>query len=272
MKIYRMLLIAFALAPILLSAQDHAAVKPAAGATVEKPADKGKAAALDLKQVTARLEANVSKINTLQSKFTQEVKSEQFGKTLSSGGGELFYAKPGKMAWHYTAPEEHWYITDGKIFWDYLPATKQAMTLKLDEAFETNLPKSFLFGMGKLSEQFEVAFHPDQVEDNPQVYHLVLTPKRDQDKVMIGILELSVDPKTFLVAQAKLKDPMGNASTMIFSGMRLNQKIDDKIFQFTPPKGVEVIKAPPPEPAGKPPANPKSGGTKTTMQKGAEKK
>jgi len=278
MKFYRLVLGAFALAPLLLHAQtnpkpqDQATVKTVAGATAEKPAEKTKVAGPDLKQVLARLEANVSKTNSLQSKFSQEVRSEQFGKVLSSGGGELFYAKPGKMAWHYTAPEEHWYITDGKVFWDYLPAIRQAMMLKLDEAFSSNLPKSFLFGMGKLSEQFVIAFHPDQVQGDPQVYHLVLTPKRDQDKVIIGILELSVDSKTFQVAQAKLKDPMGNESAMTFSGMKVNPKIDAKIFQFTPPKGVEVIKAPAPEPARKPPATPKSGGAKSTGQKGAEKK
>jgi outer membrane lipoprotein-sorting protein len=148
------------------------------------------------------------------------------------------------MAWRYAAPEEHWYIMDGKVFWDYLPATKQAMMLKLDDALSSNLPRSFLFGMGKLSSEFDIVFHPDQARKDPKVFRLVLTPKREQDKIMIGILELSIDPKTFLVAQAKLKDAMGNESTMTFSEIKINPKIDAKVFVFTPPKGVEVIKAP----------------------------
>jgi outer membrane lipoprotein carrier protein len=280
MRDLRLLCAVLLVAPLLLLAQvnpqpaGQATVSP--GAIEEKTLEKPKTPGLELKQVVAKLEANVGQISTLQSKFSQEVRSQQFGKTLSSGGGELFFAKPGKMTWHYTAPEEHWYITDGKVFWDYLPSAKQAMMVKLDEALASNLPKSFLFGMGKLSEQFSVQFHPDQSESDPKVYHLILTPKKEQDKVMIGILELVIDSKSFLVQQARLKDPMGNESIMTFSQMKVNPRVDEKIFQFAPPPGVEVIK-PQAEAAQKKPSGAKTGAkagekTKSTGQKGAEKK
>jgi len=210
---------------------------------------------LSLDRVVERLDENFRKISAYQAGFKQEVKSEQFGKIISQGQGELKYLKPGRMVWHYTAPEEHWYITDGKLFWDYLPQTRQAMKLEIDQALASSLPKTFLFGLGKLDEQFDLAFSPDQEKSNPSVYHLVLTPKRDEDKIMIGTLSLLFDAKTFLVRRADLKDSMGNQNSLIFSGIKVNPKIDPGIFQFKPPEGVEVITAPA---AGEAPA---AGGT-----------
>jgi hypothetical protein len=85
-------------------------------------------------QVVQKLETNFEGIKSYQARFEQEVKSEQFGRSLTKGSGELFYVKPGKMVWHYNQPEEHWYITNGQIFWDYLPSMKQVMEITLDQA------------------------------------------------------------------------------------------------------------------------------------------
>jgi len=228
---------------------------------------------ISLEQVVARLDENFAGINTYQAKFEQEILSEQFDKTISKGAGELRYSKPGKMWWHYTKPEQRYYITDGKLLWDYLPSYQQAMKMKLDEALSSNLPKSFLFGMGKLKDQFEIAFAPDQAKTNPEVYHLLLNPRKDQDRAIIGTVELFVDPKTFLVQQAKLKDAMGNQNTLRFSEIKVNAQVPNKIFSFTPAQGVEVIQAPE-EPPARPGAKPKPGsaGVQKNPEKGVEKK
>jgi outer membrane lipoprotein carrier protein len=226
-------------------------------------------AGLSLEQVTARLEQNFAGINTYQARFEQEVLSEQFGKVISKGRGELRYMKPGKMWWHYEQPEERYYITDGKVLWDYLPSYKQAMKMKLDEVLSSSLPKSFLFGMGKLEEQFEMAFAPDQADSNPEFYHLLLNPKKEQDRVVIGTVELFIDPKTFLVKEARLKDAVGNQNILRFSEIKVNVPMSAKIFSFTPGKGVEVIAAPEEPPVR---SGPGSAGGQKTMEKGAEKK
>jgi len=93
----------------------------------------------ELKMVISRLEDNYNKIKTYSAQFEQEVSQSQFARTISQGRGELFYSKPGKMVWHYTEPEEHWYITDGKTFWDYLPSLKQVLVLSIDQNLKSGL-------------------------------------------------------------------------------------------------------------------------------------
>jgi len=204
--------------------------------------------ALTLDQVVKKLEQNFESIRSYQARFEQEVRSEQFGRSLTKGSGELFYVKPGKMVWHYQSPEEHWYITNGRLFWDYLPSVKQALEMKLDQAISSNLPKGFLFGMAKLSDQFTIAFDPAHPDDKDGKYHLQLTPKKEEDRILIGTLELAVDAKTFLVKEAKLRDSLGNVNELKFLDLKVNPKIDEKMFNFTVPTGVEKISPPGSEP------------------------
>jgi outer membrane lipoprotein carrier protein len=228
---------------------------------------------LTLDQVVSGLDDNFQKISAYQASFTQEITSEQFGKTISKGAGELSYSKPGKMAWRYTSPEQHLYITDGKTLWDYAPASKQAMKMKLDEALSSNLPKSFLFGMGKLKDQFDLSFAADQAKDKVSVYHLLLTPKKEEDRAALGVIELFVDAKTMLVQEAITKDLMGNQNILRFSNIKVNPRIDPKIFVFTPGKDVEVLN--PSEESPAPPEKlntPAKSGTQNKVQKGAEEK
>jgi len=224
---------------------------------------------LSLEQVVSKMDENFARINSYSAKFDQEVLSEQFGKAISRGAGELLFRKPGKMSWRYNSPEPHLYVTDGKVLWDYLPSAKQAMKLELDQALSSPLPKSFLFGMGRLREQFEVSFAPGQAQAAPAVYHLLLSPRKEEDRAVLGIVELKVDAKTFLVREAQLKDAMGNVNVLRFSAIKVNPGIDPKVFKFTPPKGVEVISPPGFSPREKP--KPKSG-TQTKPEKGADKK
>lgn len=196
-------------------------------------------AELSAEQIVQKLEENFATINTYQAKFDQEIRSESFGRSLTKGSGEILYAKPGKMVWHYLKPEEHWYITDGKTFWDYLPSANYVMELKLDQAIPGNLPKGFLFGMAKISDQFSSALSP--LQNDNQDYLLILIPKKEEDRILLGSLELLVDRKNFLVKEAKLRDSLGNENHLKFMNIKINQKIDQKIFNFKIPKGTQKI-------------------------------
>jgi len=198
---------------------------------------------LTVSQVISKLEQNFEQTKTYQAKFEQEVRSEQFGRSLSRGKGEVYYSKPGKMHWHYTEPEEHFYIMDGKTLWDYLPSAKQVLEVPIDEALSSNLPKSFLFGMTKISEQFEVSFAPKEHQTKDS-YRLVLVAKKEQDRIILGTMELLVEAKTFLVKEAKLRDSLGNENLLRFSEIKVNPKIDEKMFTFKPKEGVSVLQAP----------------------------
>jgi outer membrane lipoprotein carrier protein len=39
----------------------------------------------------------------------------------------------------------------------------------------------------------------------------------------------------------QMRDSLGQKTDITFGGIKLNGKIADSVFQFTPPKGVDVI-------------------------------
>jgi len=197
-----------------------------------------------LEEVVAKLEENYRQIKTYSARFEQEVRNQQFGRLLSRGQGELYYSKPGKMVWHYTEPEEHWYITNGKTFWDYLPSVKQVLVMSVDEALSSNIPKSFLFGMGELKKDFDISFDPNSSQPSAGLFSLKLVPKKERDRLILGTIILKVDDKSFLVKEASLIDQLGNENILRFKDIKVNPKIDEKIFEFKVPEGVEVIHPP----------------------------
>ena len=213
---------------------------------------------LPLEEVVSRLQKNYDKIDTYQAEFSQEVSSTSFGRTISQGRGRVTFQKPGKMCWQYSEPEEHHYITDGKTLWDYLPGEKQVVIMEISEVFKQAIPRAFLFGMGSLNEQFEISFHSGRIVDSAGNYWLDLVPKEEKDRQVLGRIQFRVDPKEFMVREAELLDALGNKNHLVFKDIQVNRKVDEKIFSFEAPEGVEVIKplelesAPPSDSSDKP--------------------
>ena len=58
---------------------------------------------------------------------------------------------------------------------------------------------------------------------------------------MLTRLILTVDGKDFLVRKAVLYDQFDNTVTMVFSRTVVNAGLQDRLFTFTPPKGVAVV-------------------------------
>jgi len=213
---------------------------------------------LSLDQVVDKVQANYDQAKTYSASFRQEIVNPSFGQAISQGQGEIRFQKPGKMVWKYEKPEAHVYVLNGNTLWDFYPGQKQAIHLSLDQALIENVPKSFLFGMGKLREQFELSFHAGRpVEDDGSI-KLDLAPKSEAARNALGTLVFTVAPKTFLVQEVEMTDSLGNLNHLWFENIKLNPTLDSKQFAWTPPKGVKVLSAESPKaPSGEKEAKPK---------------
>ncbi len=192
---------------------------------------------LTLDQVIEKLQKNYDRIETYKAKFDQEIFSMKQGRVVSEGKGEVLYKKPGKMVWHYTDPEEHLYINEGNTIWDYSPAQKEAYRLPVQES----VYKSFLLGLSELREDFEISFHSGTRKNSKGQYQLDLVARDKQERQVLGTLTLYVDPETFMVKSSESVDALGNTNHVVFKDIKLNEKIEDKKFKFSPPDGVKVI-------------------------------
>jgi outer membrane lipoprotein carrier protein len=213
---------------------------------------------LSLDQVVDKVQANYDQARTYSASFRQEIVSPSFGQAISSGKGEILYQKPGKMVWKYEKPEAHVYVLNGNTLWDYYPSEKRALHLSLDQALIENVPKSFLFGMGKLREQFELSFHAGRPVEADGSIKLDLVPKSEAARTALGTLVFTIAPKTFLVQEVEMTDSLGNLNHLWFEQIKLNPSLDPKQFAWTPPTGVKVLSAEnPPAASGAKEAKPK---------------
>jgi len=228
---------------VLLISISYAQDKPGESSD-EKPAESAvsdavSTAELNLDQVIEKLQENYGKIDTYQAEFKQQLSSTVQGKVISKGSGTVFYKKPGKMLWRYTAPEDHIFLTDGNTIWDYSPVDKEAYVLPVSD----RVYKSFLLGLGDIRKDFEVSFHSGRKKNKDGQYQLDLVPRSQVERETLGTITLYVDPESFMVKSTEMVDAFGNRNVMRFSDMELNVPLDDSVFKFEPPPGTQVIRS-----------------------------
>ncbi len=146
----------------------------------------------------------------------------------------MFFKKPGKMRWNFSQPAQL-LVSDGSFFWFYQPADKQVIKTPFHQAFRSNTPVSFLTGVGRLEDNFQVALQ----DSTPDTYLLQLTSKQEAEAV--GRLTLAVSTQTFDIVQATVTDPLGNTTRLRFTNINRNIPLDDSLFQFSIPPGVDII-------------------------------
>jgi outer membrane lipoprotein carrier protein len=211
-------------------------------ATAQAPAVAGPAPAaggarLDVKAVVAEVQKRYDGATDFRARFTQTMTSSTMGRKTNSAG-EVMFKKPGRMRWDYEKPEKSSYITDGGVLWLYEPDDKQAFKQKL-ESSQLPAALSFLTGKGKLATEFDIAFAGKSSYGSPGDYLLSLSPKAAQAQVK-SILFV-IDPRTFDVRESVITDGQGNVNDLVFADIRVNTRVPDALFKFTPPAGTRVI-------------------------------
>ena len=188
---------------------------------------------LDAKAVTAEVQKRYDGAADFRARFTQTLTSAALGRKTNSSG-EVTFKKPGRMRWDYEKPDKSSYVTDGGVLWLYEPDDKQAFKQDLKSS---QLPAalSFLTGKGKLATEFDIAFAGKTGPD----YVLSLSPKTPQAQVKTILF--TVDPRTFDVRESEITDAQGNVNHMSVSVIRVNTRVPDSLFHFTPPPGTRVI-------------------------------
>ncbi len=212
---------------LLLAAGD------AGAAVAPKPAE----ARLNLPTVIARMQSRYDLAKDFQARFTQSYSRAVMGRVTVSSG-QVTFKKPGRMRWDYLQPEPRMFLSTGQFLWLYEPAEKQAFKQDLKSS---QLPAAlaFLMGRGKITDEFEVTASSDTRYGRPEDYRLALRPKQPQSTYK-SILFV-VDGREFTVRESVLVDQQNNVNHFVFTDLKINAKVPDALFRWTPPAGVRVI-------------------------------
>jgi outer membrane lipoprotein carrier protein len=189
-------------------------------------------------QLAAKVQSVYDKVPSYTADFENEFINKMMPGAGQKASGKVSFKKPGKMRWEYTSKPEQLIISDGKSAWWYQPDLQQVQIADADQYLNNRASIVFLGGQGKLTEEFTIAEgkRPKDAADGDVLELKPKTPDATFSRVL-----LIVNSKTGLVNETWVYDFLGNATRVRFSNAQTGKKLDDSLFTFTAPKGIDVI-------------------------------
>lgn len=192
-----------------------------------------------LRKLLDRLQRHYQQTTSFTAKFNQKITPA--GGIERGRDGTVYYRKPGRMRWEFGGNDTETIVSDGTTLYTYQPDLNQVIETPLEQAFRSSSAASFLLGVGNLERDFDASLPAAPPADG--LKHVVLKPKADGETIEMGL-----DPATFDIRSLRLTDQLGNVTYLSFSQIKTGAALDDKMFIFTPPAGVDIVKAPPAPP------------------------
>lgn len=178
-----------------------------------------------------KLQKFTSNLRSMKADFTQTLFDEKM-RQVEIAKGKVMLLKPGRFRWDYTAPYEQHIIADGEKLWLYDPELEQVTVKKMSEALGA-APIALLTSEQKLEDQFKII---ELGNIDGRVMLQLEAKVKDTD---YGFMLLALGDEGLEVME--LKDMLGQVTRIEFHNTKFNEKIDPARFNFTPPKGVDVI-------------------------------
>ena len=193
-------------------------------------------------EIIKKVETRFSSMKNFTASFRQKQFDASLGETEVSGGS-VTMQKPLKMRWEYLEPQKQTVVSDGKSIYFYMPSDRQVMVEPLGNILTSRSPALFLAGSHRLSEIFRIKLEPADDKDRMgSDIKLSLVPK--EKSLTVTRIILSVKSGDFTISAFTLYDWTGNRTEIAFTEMKINGKINEEVFTFNRPAGVEVVEMP----------------------------
>jgi len=153
-----------------------------------------------------------------------------------SASGKAFFKRPGKMRWEYKTPDRQTIITDNETLWIFRAEDNQVMIGKAPSFFEGGKGFSFLSDMKSIQQKFSIALEKKTQDD---YYELKLLPR--EKAFDVSVVYLSVSTRTFDVVKIVTVNSYGDETRIVFNDIQFAKELDDSLFNFKLPEGVEVL-------------------------------
>ena len=188
-----------------------------------------------LDQILAGMEKRYAN-SKISAKFLQEstIKAMEITDFAS---GRVYVRHPGMMRWEYEKPDKQVIITDGYKLWVYRPEDNQVMTGSAPEFFRDGRGASFLSDIKLIRKKFNI----ELLESKTNVFHeLKLTPlEKNMD---VTDIRLAVSKENFTVMRVVTYNFYRDETRIELLNSQFNVQLDDDLFSFEIPDGVDVLR------------------------------
>ena len=181
---------------------------------------------------TANLLDNYLKgFDNVQANFKQTLLNEH-GEEIEKSSGIVYMQRPGKFRWDYKEPYKQMIITNGQTLWLYDQDLEQVTIKDISKSIE-NTPAAILSGQENIKEVFVIV----DMGEIDGFHWIELTPRDIENQYTSVRLGFNNNDLGMMI----LFDSLGQTTRIDFSGTQRNEKIDEILFTFDPPTGVDVI-------------------------------
>jgi outer membrane lipoprotein carrier protein len=182
-----------------------------------------------------RLQKHYQQTNSFSAKFREQISPA--GGAKREREGTVYYRKPGRMRWEFEGQDQELIVSDGTHLYSYQPDLNQVIETPLEQAFRSSSVAAFLLGIGSIQRDFDASVPAKPPADG--LKHIALKPKKGGDSIEMGL-----DPSTLDLRTLRLTDALGDLTELSFTNINYGAPLDDKLFEFTPPAGADIVKAP----------------------------
>ena len=185
-------------------------------------------------QIVDALQKNYDATVDFVADFQQETEVKSLNRSLKAWG-KLSFKRPGKMLWRYDEPKGQIVLTDGSHLYFLQPEQNQVIKSPLKNAFRSDIPLSFLLGLGNLKKEFNAVL---KATENDQ-YILRLEPKGEAggfSEILMGVSRSSAD-----IAWVSIRDAANNLTSLGFSNMKKGVGLQESLFRLKIPEGVDIV-------------------------------
>lgn len=189
-------------------------------------------AAVPAEDLARRIEAKHRTLRDMTATFVQTYRSGMLGRAIVEKG-TLSLKPPGRMRWEYRDPERKTFVSDGRTFYFYVPADRQVIVR--EQADQRGIPALLLSGRGEILTHFAVTEEPAPAAG---VRRLRLVPRKADPEIDHVLLDADDAAR---IRGITVVDAQGSRSQFTFDRFRENVGLQDSLFLFQVPRGVEVV-------------------------------
>ena len=185
-------------------------------------------------QIVDALQKNYDATVDFVADFQQETEVKTLNRSLKASG-KLSFKRPGKMLWRYEEPKGQIVLADGSHLYFLQPEQNQVIKSPLKNAFRSDIPLSFLLGLGNLKKDFNAVLKATEKTE----YVLRLEPKGEAggfSEILLGVNRSSAD-----IVWVSIRDAANNLTSLRFSNMKKGVGLQDSLFRLKIPDGVDIV-------------------------------
>lgn len=177
------------------------------------------------------LRAFFADVRSFKAEFEQTVFDENL-RPLQSTAGTMALERPGRFRWDYAEPYEQHIVGDGSKVWIYDVDLEQ-VTVRTQQQALGDTPAQLL----STTEPLEANFDITSLGEQKGVMWFQLVPKLAESQFQK--VRLGFDDK--MLVRMELEDGLGSTTLLEFHDPKRNVALDETLFRFEPPPGVDVV-------------------------------